>query len=164
MQCINKLYLSSFTHDFRKKWCFICIWCTFPMSSTKMKLVQLAGELITSQLYIAVLLLTVNNLRNSCSGRKTNASLARDLIAATGLIILLKLDSNRRFVSPCDFEIWWMTLKDNRAPFLCYIKLCASFQIRQWIHTGVTVRKRLICVKFDEFLSRVTLKFDGWPS
>ena len=29
----------------------------------------------------------------------------RDLIAATGLVILLKLDSNHRFFSPCDFEI-----------------------------------------------------------
>ena len=33
----------------------------------------------------------------------------RDLIAATVLVILLKLDSNRRFFSPCDLEIWWMT-------------------------------------------------------
>ena len=32
-----------------------------------------------------------------------------DLIAATGLVILLKLDSNRRFFSPCHIEIWWMT-------------------------------------------------------
>ena len=29
---------------------------------------------------------------------------------------------------PHDLEIWWMTLKDNRAPLLYYIKLCASFQ------------------------------------
>ena len=32
----------------------------------------------------------------------------------------LKLDLNRRFFSPCDLEIWWMTLKNNRAPVLCY--------------------------------------------
>ena len=32
-----------------------------------------------------------------------------DLIAANGLIILLTLDSNNRFLRPCDFEIWWMT-------------------------------------------------------
>ena len=30
----------------------------------------------------------------------------RDLIAATGLVILLKLDSNRRFFSLCDLKIW----------------------------------------------------------
>ena len=27
----------------------------------------------------------------------------------------------------CDLEIWWMTLKNNRAPLLCYFKLQASF-------------------------------------
>ena len=31
-----------------------------------------------------------------------------DLIAANGLVILLKLDSNHRLFSPCDLEIWWM--------------------------------------------------------
>ena len=57
-------------------------------------------------------------------GGKINKANLRDLIAATGLVILLKLDSNRRF----------------------------------------SVGKRLIWVKIDEFFSRVTLKFDGWPS
>ena len=42
-------------------------------------------------------------------------------------------------------------------------KLCASFQIHWWIKTGVTVRKRSIRVKIDDFLSCVTFKFDGWP-
>ena len=37
------------------------------------------------------------------------------------------------FFVPCDLEIWWMTLKNNRAPLLCYIKLCASFQSHGWI-------------------------------
>ena len=98
-----------------------------------------------------------------------------DLIAAIGLVILHKLDSNRRFFSVtlkfdgwrwklirhlfyttsifvhhfkamsefklelqsgntqlsdffvlCDLKIWWMILKNNRAPLLCYIKLCCS--------------------------------------
>ena len=40
-----------------------------------------------------------------------NKANLRDLIAATGLVILLKLDSNRRFFSLCDLEIWWMTQK-----------------------------------------------------
>ena len=55
-----------------------------------------------------------------------NKANLRDLLAATGLVILLKLDSNRRFFSPCDLEIWWMTSKSYRAPLLDYIKLCAS--------------------------------------
>ena len=57
-----------------------------------------------------------------------------------------------------------MTLKNNRAPLLCYFKLCAAFCSHWWIQTWVTVWKRLIWVKIDDFFSRVTWKFDGWPS
>ena len=64
---------------------------------------------------------------------------------------------------PCDLEIWWMTLENNRAPLLCCFKLCAIFHSHRWIQTRVTVRKRPIWVKFDDFYSRVTLKFDIWP-
>ena len=142
-----------------------------------------------------------------------NKANLRDLIAATGLVILLKFDPNHRFFSPCDLEIWcmtsknnrapllyyiklcvsfqihrwsdytetlnlgrnrrffvpcdleiwWMTLENDRAPLLYYIKLCASFQIHRWIETEVTVQKRSIWVKIGNFLSCVTLKFDGWP-
>ena len=67
-----------------------------------------------------------------------------------------KLDSNRQFFRPCDREIWWMTLQNNRAPLLCYFKLCASFPTHWWIQTWVTVRKRLIRVKIDNFFSCVT--------
>ena len=44
----------------------------------------------------------------------------------------------RRFLEPCDLEIWRMTFQNNRAPLLCYFKLYASFR-RHWsIKTGVT--------------------------
>ena len=56
----------------------------------------------------------------------------------------------------------WSQLK-NRAPPLCYFKLCASFRIYWWIPTGVTVRKQSIWVKLDDLFSRVTLKFGGCP-
>ena len=56
-----------------------------------------------------------------------------------------------------------MTLKNNRAPLLSNIKLYVSFHHHMWIQTGVTVRKRPIWVKFDDFYSHVTLKFDGSP-
>ena len=69
----------------------------------------------------------------------------------------------RCFLEPCDLGIWRMTLENNRAPLLCYFKLCASFRSHWWIQTGVRVRKRPNWVKFDAFWSRVTLKFDGWP-
>ena len=68
----------------------------------------------------------------------------------------------RRILELCDLEILRMTFKNNRAPLLCYFELCASFRSHWWIQAGVTVRKCPILVKFDDFLSRVTLKFDGW--
>ena len=134
-----------------------------------------------------------------------NKANLRDLIAATGLVIFLKLDSNHRFFShvtlkfdwwpwkiirhlfyitssfvhnlkplgefelqllsgndqfgsksviffaPCELEIQRMTLKNNRDPLLCYIKLCASFQSHRWIQTKVTVRKRSIRAKMGDF-------------
>ena len=61
------------------------------------------------------------------------------------------LGQMRRFLEPCDLEIWWMTLKNNRAPLLCYVKLYVSFHHHMWIRTGVTVRKCPIWVKFDDF-------------
>ena len=91
-----------------------------------------------------------------------NKANLRDLIAATGLVILLKFDPNRRFFSLYDLEIRWMTSKNNRAPLLYYITLCASFQTHLWIKTEVTVQIHSIQVKIGDFLSRVTLKFDGW--
>ena len=137
--------------------------------------------------------------------RDMNKANLRDLIAATGLEILPKLDSscrfsacealkfdgwprktighllfysiiklcasfhinlvnsdwsyspktlnsgqNRRFFVPCDLEIWWMTLKSNRAPLPYNAKLCASFQSHRWIQTWVTVRKHSIRVKIGD--------------
>ena len=41
--------------------------------------------------------------------------------------------------------------KNNRAPPLFYLKLCASFRNHWCIETWVTVRKRPIWVKFDDF-------------
>ena len=74
-----------------------------------------------------------------------------------------KLGRIRRLLEPCDLEMWRMTLKNNRAPLLCYFKLYASFCSHRWIQAGVTVRKHLIWVKIDNFFSRVTLQFDVWP-
>ena len=86
-----------------------------------------------------------------------NKANLRDLIAATGLVILRKLDSNHRFFGVHDLQIWWMTSQNNRAPVLCYVKLCALFQSHQWIQTGVTVRKHWIQVKIDDLFCPV------WP-
>ena len=74
----------------------------------------------------------------------------------------IRLKISDFFVS-CDFEIWRMTLRNNRTPILCYFKIWASFHSHLWIQTVVTVRKIPIWVKIDDFFSPVTLKFDGWP-
>ena len=63
--------------------------------------------------------------------------------------------SDLTILEPCDLEIWRMTLKNNRAPLLCNIKLYASLHHHMWIQTGVTFRKLLSWV--------VTLTFDLWP-
>ena len=71
---------------------------------------------------------------------------------------MLNLGQIRCFLEPCDLEIWRMTLKNNRAPLLSNIKLCASFHRHMGIQTGVTVRKWLSGV-----MTSVTLTFDLWP-
>ena len=58
----------------------------------------------------------------------------------------------RRFLKPCDLEIWRMTLKNNRAPLLSIIKPYA------WFHHHMWIRKRLSWV-----VTSVTLAFDLWP-
>ena len=65
-----------------------------------------------------------------------------------------QLGSNS-FFGRCDLEIWQVTLKNNKAPLLSNIKLCASFHHHILIQTGVTVRKRLTWV-----LTSVTLTFN----
>ena len=75
----------------------------------------------------------------------------------------IQFGSKSGFFVPCDLEISWMTLKNNRTPLPCCFKFCASFHNHQWIQTKVRVRKRSIRVKIVDLLSRVTLKFHGWP-
>ena len=62
----------------------------------------------------------------------------------------LKLDSNRQFFRLCDREIWWMTLQQGKSEGF---ESCDR----------PIVRKRPIWVKIGDVLSRVILKFDGWP-
>ena len=75
----------------------------------------------------------------------------------------LNLGRNRQFFVPCDLEIWWMTLENDRAPLLYYIKLCASFQIHWWIKTEVTVQKRSIWIKIGNFFVPCDLEIWRMP-
>ena len=68
------------------------------------------------------------------------------------------LDKNQWVIVLSDLKIWQMTLKNSRAPILCYFKICASFHCHMWIKTGIIVQKRL-----DWVLTSITLTFDHWP-
>ena len=71
----------------------------------------------------------------------------------------LNLGWNWQYFVPCDLDIWWMTLENNRATLLYYIKLYASFQIHRLSQTWVTVRKPSIRVKIGDFYPRPVLAF-----
>ena len=86
----------------------------------------------------------------------------RDLIAATGLVILLKLNTNCSFFSLCDFQIWQMTLINNQEFLPCSQKLCVSFHSHLWIQIPVVIWK-WSNQKQIKFPAYVTLKFDRWP-
>ena len=67
----------------------------------------------------------------------------------TGLVLLLKLDSNGQFFSPCDLEISWMTLnKANLRDLIAATGLVMLLKL-DWNHWF--------------FQPCVTLKFHGWP-
>ena len=89
----------------------------------------------------------------------------RDLIAATGLVISLKLDSNHQLFSPFDLEIWWMTFLEKNighaffimSSFVHRFKSIGEFKLE--LQSGNTQFRSKSVI----FLSGVTLKFDGWP-
>ena len=83
--------------------------------------------------------------------------------AATGLVILPKLDPYRWFFCPCDLEIWWTRSKNNREPLPYPKKLCVSFHSNPWNGIQVTNRKCSNQSQIISFSVRMTLKFDGWP-
>ena len=69
-----------------------------------------------------------------------------------------------------NFFLSCVTLKNNRAPLLCYLKLCASFSSHQWIQIGDTVQKCPIWVKIKDFfmpydlqICQTTLKNNRTP-
>ena len=94
---------------------------------------------------------------------KNKANL-RDLIAATGLVILLKLDSNRRFFSRVTFKFdgWPRQIRGHlfytTSSFVHHFKSISEFKLK--LQPG---NAQLGSIKIDDFFSRVTLKFDGWP-
>ena len=81
----------------------------------------------------------------------------KDLIAATGLAMLLKLDSNCWFFGPCEIEIRWMTSSLYvTSSFVHDYKAITEFKL------GLQSGNAQFGSKSAIFLSCVTLKFDGW--
>ena len=85
------------------------------------------------------------------------------MIAATSLVISLKLDSNRRFFSSCDLDIWWITSINYRAPlYTLHQALCIISNPSvnsNWSYCPETLNSG----QNQRFFACVTLKFDGWP-
>ena len=89
----------------------------------------------------------------------TNKANLRDLIAATGLVILLKFDPNHRFFSPCDLESLWIGhLFYTTSSFVHHFNSIDEFKPKLQSGNDQFVSKLAIF-----FLSRVTFKFDRWP-
>ena len=67
----------------------------------------------------------------------------------------LNSGENWRFCVLCDLKVSWMTLENNRAPLLCYVKATVY---SNWSRAGNA--------QFGQrwaFLFPVTVKFDKWP-
>ena len=77
----------------------------FLIHNSNIEISTMAFQFVTGS-EIALRWMYDDNIIISTMVFKWNKANLRDLIAATGLVILLKLDSNRRFFSPCDLEIW----------------------------------------------------------
>ena len=93
-------------------------------------------------------------------GMPYNKANLRDLILSTGLEIWLKLDSNHQFFSPCDLEIWWMTLIQGTASIL-HSALCIVS--KPWVNSNWSYNLHTFNLGQNwRLLSRVSLKFDGW--
>ena len=95
-------------------------------------------------------------------GWSWNKANLRDLIAVTGLVILLKLDSNHRFFSLCDLEIQWMTPKNKCTSSILHQALCIISNPpvnSNWSYSSETPN---LGKNQHFFFSYVTLKFDVW--
>ena len=91
-----------------------------------------------------------------------NKANLRDLIAATGLVILLKLDWNCQFSACVTLKLdgWPRTIIGHlfyiTSSFVHHLKPLSEFKLEllSWKHP--------IWVKISDFLSHVSLTFDGW--
>ena len=67
------------------------------------------------------------------------------------------------FLVPCDLEICWTILKNNRVPLLYYIK--PGIISKPYVNSNSSYSPETLNLRQNRrfFLTCVTLKFDGWP-
>ena len=92
----------------------------------------------------------------------TNKANLRDLITATGLVILLRFDSNRRFFSPRDFEFDRWPWKAVRHLFYTTSNFVHHFKAIGELKLELQPGNAQFRSKSAIFLSRVNLNVDGW--
>ena len=94
----------------------------------------------------------------------TNKANLRDLIAGTGLVILLKLDSIIDFSAPVTLKFDGWPRKIIGHLFYTTSNFVHDFkaigELKQELQSGNVQLGSKLAI----FLSRVTLKFDRWPS
>ena len=71
---------------------------------------------------------------------------------------MLNSGKNWRFLVLCDLEIWWMTLKNNRAPLLYYLSFVHHFKAIGIFKLELQSENAQFGSQFTIFFSRVTLK------
>ena len=111
-----------------------CIACSGTTSRCLIRTLKTAMKVVYITYYLIKRFIWING----------NSANRKDLLAATGLVILRKWDSNLGFFGAYDLHFKWMTSQNNRAPVLSYGKLCTLCQSHLWFQTRATVRKRSI--------------------
>ena len=92
-----------------------------------------------------------------------NKANLRDLIAATVLVILLKLDSNSRFFALVTLKFDGWPRKIIRHVFYTTSSFVYHFISVSEFKLELQFGNAPFWVKLDNFLSCVTLQFDAWP-
>ena len=90
----------------------------------------------------------------------TSSMLLQTLCIISYLLELQSANTQFGWISAifCPMWPWNLTddLENNITAFSMLLQICASFHSLQWNQAGVTVRKRSIRVKIDNFFSCVT--------
>ena len=122
------------------------------------KVVRHAGQSGSVSKFVALLGVIVSL---KCKSDINKANL-RDLIAATGLVIVPKLDPNRQLFGRPGVTLTLDRWRKTIEPLPCPQKLNMSFHSHPIIWIRVTNRKRSNQSQIVSFSLRVTLKFSRW--